>query len=79
MENKEKIHADFLEAINNASDPETLLNNTFQIIYKGFKPNNINRVQLWKPVINSNEMSVYFEYCEAKEKSMIKYRITSFS
>lgn len=72
--NKEQAYVKFLEAINNASDPETLLNNTFQIICKNFKSKNINRVQLWKSISNANEMSIYFEYCEPKESSMIKYR-----
>ncbi len=74
--NKEKAYISFLEAINNTSDPETLLSNTFEIIYKTLKSNNINRVQLWKPIANLNEMSVYFEYC-TKEIPMIKYRLSS--
>ena len=74
---KEKTYIDFLEVVNNATDPEVLLNDTFQIVYNCFRLNNINRVQLWKPITNSNEMSIYFEHCEKKEKSMIKYRINS--
>jgi len=77
--NKEQTYINFLEAINNASDPEGLLNNTFQIVFNHFKTNSITRIQLWKPVANSSEMSVYFECCEAKEKSMLKYRVHSLS
>ncbi len=72
--NKEQIYISFLEAVNNASDPETLFNNTFQVIQQAFRATHINRVQLWKPI--ANEMSVYFDYCEPKESSMIKYRIS---
>ncbi len=75
--NKEQAYINFLEAINNASAPETLLIKSLQIIYKNFKANNINRVQLWKSIANLNEMSVYFEYCEANARPMIKYRVHS--
>lgn len=73
--NQEQTYISFLEAINNASDPETLLIKSLQIIYKSFKSSGINRVQLWKPIANLTEMSVYFEYCEANTKPMIKYRV----
>lgn len=73
--NQEQTYISFLEAINNASDPETLLIKSLQIIHKSFKSNGINSVQLWKPIANLTEMSVYFEYCEANAKPMIKYRV----
>ena len=72
---KEQIYINFLEVINNALAPESLLKDTFQIIYKAFEANKINRIQIWKHVTNSNDMSVSFEYYELKEDSMIKYRV----
>lgn len=75
--NKEQTLISFLEAANNALDIETLFKNTFQVILNHFKTTHINRVQIWKQITNSDEMSVYFEHSEPREKSMIKYRINS--
>lgn len=70
--NKTDLYINFLEALNKAQDIETLYNDAFQIIYKLFNP---SRVQLWEKISNVNELSIFYEYIEDKETSMLKFRI----
>lgn len=69
--NKE-TYINFLEAINKAQDTESIYQNTFEIIYNFF---NVNRIQLWEELSESNEISVSYEYFNSKENSMLKFRL----
>lgn len=69
---KEEAYISLLEAINKSEEPEALYNEAFQIICKLF---DVTRVQIWEKVSNLDEVSVFNEYFEGKESSMIKYRL----
>lgn len=70
--NKNEVYINFLEAVNKALDIESLYEECLQIIYKTF---NSSRVQIWEKIYNLNEMSVFHEYLEGKEASMLKFRV----
>ena len=71
--NLDKTYISFLEAINKALDIESIYQDTFQIIYKLFNP---SRVQLWEKIANVNEMSIFYDYFESDEVSMLKFRVS---
>lgn len=68
---KEEAYINFLQAINKASNIDSLYENTFDIILKVF---GANRAQLWEKVPDSNEMSISYEYFIGNEISMLKFR-----
>lgn len=70
--NKNEIYINFLEVVNKALDVESLYEESLEIIQKSFNP---NRVQIWEKIYNLNEMSIFHEYFEGKEASMLKLRV----
>lgn len=72
---KEQFYIDFLEAINNASEPNSLLHNTFPLIHRIFNDKNINRILLLETAKDSKELSVKFDFFIPGINSIIKYRI----
>ncbi len=66
-------YTDLLEAMLNASESEELLNSTFSLILKIF--NIMTRVQIWEPIFQTNEYSVYYEFLNKDLSSMIKHHV----